>query len=330
MTRLMILALFASISVALEAHAQPQDPAWQQDVVRQGLNDQVRMLQAGNVLLWDQSHQEPATFLGVGGSEAPPVVRQQLKLPKGIGIVIDHIEKGSPAEAAGLKQYDVLTKLDDQWLVSIEQLAVLVRMHKNGEEVRLTVIRESQPRIIAARLVQKQFGTAIERRELNLAPMQLQNLTDVARFNAIDLSGAQLTTQPFAIEVKDYLRDLAAPDQGAWKTLYLDTTRPTTQPYSVTLNYVARVAPEQKAFVTFTPLPASTHEYNWSDDRNTLTLKVSIAEGGRRQISLVAKDSSGKVLFDGPIDTDEQRNALPKGIAEKLPAAMAKALLESN
>jgi hypothetical protein len=36
------------------------------------------------------------------------------------------------------------------------------------------------------------------------------------------------------------------------------------------------------------------------------------------QKSLRATDSHGKVLFDGPIDTEDERNALPDEINERL------------
>jgi hypothetical protein len=45
------------------------------------------------------------------------------------------------------------------------------------------------------------------------------------------------------------------------------------------------------------------------------TLKVSWKEN---QKHLVATDNDGQVLFDGPIETDEQRKAVPAEIAEKL------------
>ncbi len=46
----------------------------------------------------------------------------------------------SPA-AATLKKNDVLTKLDDQLLIEQRQLSVLIRNHKDGDEVTLTYIR---------------------------------------------------------------------------------------------------------------------------------------------------------------------------------------------
>jgi hypothetical protein len=60
-----------------------------------------------------QPRMEKAAFLGVATSPAPDTLRAQLDLPRGVGLVVDFVEKDSPAEAAGLKVHDVLEKLDD-------------------------------------------------------------------------------------------------------------------------------------------------------------------------------------------------------------------------
>src|SRR5262245_19618935 len=71
---------------------------------------------------------EKAAFLGVVAVPVAPATREQIKLPKGIGLSVESVEKDSPAAQAGIMQYDVLQKLDDQWLVNGHQLAVVVRM----------------------------------------------------------------------------------------------------------------------------------------------------------------------------------------------------------
>ena len=99
---------------------------------------------------------EKAAFLGVTGSPVAPVLREQLKLQHGMGIVVDHVEPGSPAATAGVKPYDVLLKLNDQMLVDLHQLAVLVRTFKQGDEVKLTLMRQGQLQTVPAKLVEKE------------------------------------------------------------------------------------------------------------------------------------------------------------------------------
>src|SRR4051794_5412108 len=100
---------------------------------------------------------EKGAYLGVSTNPAPQSLRQQLQLPKGVGLVVEFIEPKSPAAEAGLKQYDVLHKVDDQILVNEQQLAVLVRSHNPGEDVKLTVFRDGKSQTLTAKLAEKEL-----------------------------------------------------------------------------------------------------------------------------------------------------------------------------
>ena len=82
------------------------------------------------------------TTLGVHVSRVSHALRKQLKLPAGVGLLVEHVVDGSAAAAAGLQRYDVLHKFDDQLLINSDQLAVLVRIRQPGDKVTLTIIRE--------------------------------------------------------------------------------------------------------------------------------------------------------------------------------------------
>ncbi len=92
------------------------------------------------------------TFLGVFTSPAQPSLQKQLQLKAGVGLVVDSVEVGGPAEQAGVKEFDVLHKLDDQVLINSEQLRVLLQNFKPGQEIQLTVIREGKPLDLTAKL----------------------------------------------------------------------------------------------------------------------------------------------------------------------------------
>lgn len=95
----------------------------------------------------------PQTFLGVAASPVSAELSSQLDLPVNTGLVINHIEKNSPAEKAGLQTGDVLAKLDDQILILPQQLSVLVAGKKDGESVKLTYLRKGQSHEATAALV---------------------------------------------------------------------------------------------------------------------------------------------------------------------------------
>ena len=100
---------------------------------------------------------EKAAYLGVTTSSVPAALREHLKLPRGFGLVVDTIDKESAAAQAGVQRYDILQKFNDQLLVNSQQLGVLVRSMKPGDEVRLTVLRAGETKEISVKLTEKEL-----------------------------------------------------------------------------------------------------------------------------------------------------------------------------
>ena len=100
---------------------------------------------------------EKAAWLGLSVSPTPPALRHQLRLPEGTGLVVDFVQPKSPGDEAGIKQYDLLEKLEDQILINPEQFAVLVRMYKPGDQVKLTLFREGKRDTLSVRLAERQL-----------------------------------------------------------------------------------------------------------------------------------------------------------------------------
>lgn len=99
---------------------------------------------------------EKAAYLGVTTSQVSGALREHLKLPRGFGLVVDSVEDESAAAAAGVQRFDILQKLNDQLLVNSQQLSVLIRSMKPGDEVRLTLLRGGQAQEVTARLTEKE------------------------------------------------------------------------------------------------------------------------------------------------------------------------------
>jgi len=114
-------------------------------------------------------HTEKAAFLGIAATAPSPLVRSQLNLSRGTGLVVDRVEKDSPAAAAGVQSNDILQKLDDQLLINAQQLAVLVRSKKPGDEVKLTLLRAGKPTTLTAKLVEKEVPVLEELQEPRLS-----------------------------------------------------------------------------------------------------------------------------------------------------------------
>lgn len=84
-----------------------------------------------------------AAYLGVATEPTHPEVGDHLQLPQGAGITVRYVDPQGPA-ADALKPNDVLFKIDEQILVDPRQLAILVRSHKAEDEVRLTLYRRGE------------------------------------------------------------------------------------------------------------------------------------------------------------------------------------------
>jgi hypothetical protein len=188
------------------------------------------------------------------------VLRKQLGLPPGMGLVVDFVVPDSPAQKAGLVQYDVLQKLDDQLIINPAQLAVLVRSHKPGDEVKLGIIHEGKPVMLSIKLVEHELEPLADEDESDEAARRLRQLLPEPNIRALPQGQGGIGWG------------------GAWSAK--------AGPGSVT----------------------------WFDGGQSFSI-VADPEGHK---TFTEKDKEGKVLFQGLIDTKEQREKLSPEQKEKL------------
>ncbi|HEX4794239.1 MAG TPA: PDZ domain-containing protein [Humisphaera sp.] len=208
---------------------------------------------------------ERGAYLGVSAAPLPPALQHQLGLPAGMGLVVEFVQEKSPAADAGLHQYDVLQKLDDQLLINPQQLAVLVRSYKPGDQIKLTIIRDGKKQELTAKLS-----------EHELVPLRsLQPLE-------WDLDGSALPPPPVR---------------------------------SFPLN----------------PQFAKPHRFGTDVNNQTLTWLEGdrnytiVTRDGHRTITV--SDRNNEAVFEGPIDTLEQRDRLPADIKDKVQKMIRSGLL---
>jgi serine protease Do len=90
--------------------------------------------------------------LGVAIQEVNQTLADSFKLDKPEGALVAGVERGGPAEKAGLKPGDVIRKVDGQPLVSSADLPALIGSAKPGEKITLEVWRQGRREEISARL----------------------------------------------------------------------------------------------------------------------------------------------------------------------------------
>lgn len=89
---------------------------------------------------------EERMVIGVVCEEASKLLRRHLKL-ENAGLVVIGVSEGRPAAEAGIEVDDVLVSVNDQRLLSREQLVELVT-NADGKPLQLTVLRDGEPRTI--------------------------------------------------------------------------------------------------------------------------------------------------------------------------------------
>jgi len=87
--------------------------------------------------------------LGLTLSRASGVLRQQLALKRGAGLVVEAVAPGSTAARVGIAQHDVLVQLDDQLLVLPEQLDALLEASDADAPLACTVLRGGREMIVS-------------------------------------------------------------------------------------------------------------------------------------------------------------------------------------
>jgi putative serine protease PepD len=79
------------------------------------------------------------------GTSQTPIIGVQLETDfAGPGGAVEVVTPGSPADAAGLQEGDVITKVGDNLISDSTELIVAIRANAPGDEIELTVLRNGQ------------------------------------------------------------------------------------------------------------------------------------------------------------------------------------------
>jgi len=73
-------------------------------------------------------------------------------MPRPLGVIIEDVYAGSPAESAGLRRGDVVTHVDGREISDVQALRFRIATQTVGGTARMTVWRDSKERIIPVSL----------------------------------------------------------------------------------------------------------------------------------------------------------------------------------
>lgn len=115
------------------------------DEEHQILRDLERRLHEEGAPAARESSKTHSSLLGILVSPLSDPLRTQLGLPSHAGLLVADVEKGSLAEASGLKKYDVLVKLSAQAVEDTGRFKEQMTIALQSKEFTLDVIRGGSP-----------------------------------------------------------------------------------------------------------------------------------------------------------------------------------------
>jgi serine protease Do len=234
----------------------------------------------------DKVEKETVAFLGVETAPVSATTGIQLGLPRGTGLVVNHVVPKSVADGV-LSPHDILLKLDDQILIETRQLSVLIRNHKEGDEVTLTYLRGGQRATAKVKL----------------------GKTEVSKTAGSFGVGPTPFIAPFPGNRFEYSIDGGPDEERADVDRVLSMIRRGPNGDPVRIQVDPRKGPGFRAMALHT----GNSNMVYSDDEGSLELT---AQDGSK--TLVAKTAQGEQLFSGPVNTPEERKALPEGVRARL------------
>ena len=91
-------------------------------------------------------------FLGIGLQDLDEAMQKEFNVETGVGAVVTDVRPGTPAQKAGLREYDVITHVNGKKVEGMQDLRITVAGMVPGTKVTLQCIREKKPLEVVATL----------------------------------------------------------------------------------------------------------------------------------------------------------------------------------
>ena len=269
-------------------------------------------------------------WLGIATSEASEALSSQLNLHTGVGLVVNFVATNSPAAKAGLRKNDVLVRFDDQELVHPAQLRKLVLMHKEGDEVKLGYYRGGKEHSVSVTLGKAEHRASWEdtQRAFEFKLNDFRNLfQENGAFtnhwnDAVNNFHRFLGNFKDDGELKESIRRGVDDARKVLRDALQNATNvdATLGPIRKALEEISRskVVLDDKSSVIVRSADKGVKSLVKADDSGTIILL------SHPKLHLTAHDKEGKLLFDGEIATDTERDAVPRELWQRVEPLLEK------
>lgn len=235
-------------------------------------------------------------WLGVLSEQASQTLTLHLGLDA--GVVLSYVAPDSPASKGGLLEHDILTKVDGNVIGNQDALREEILTHEPGDEVKVSIIRKGKPEEVKVTLGQRpQVIPQAPDRQLIPRGGKLGDL-DLKRFEGLnDLPQGEQLQQHLENQMKrleEQLRDMEQRGGLKLDLRWLDKL-PKPENGGIELDF------------------KSSSSFKFFDEHGSVEMKRS--DGGRE---VVVRDKGGKLLFEGPWDTPQDKAGAPDDIRERI------------
>ena len=94
-------------------------------------------------------------YLGISLVTLTPAIARSYDLATEVGAMVYRVVTGTPADKAGLRANDVITRIDGETVTTADDVVLAIRAHDIGDEIELTYLRGSREITTSAKLVER-------------------------------------------------------------------------------------------------------------------------------------------------------------------------------
>ena len=232
-------------------------------------------------------------YLGVMATEVSDALISHLNLDKKKSFIIQRVVNNTPASSAGLERFDIILKVNDKEVDSSKPLALALKKFEPEDKINLEIIR-------------------------------------AGKVMAIDVTLGESAPQLSLADMKDRIK-LIMPNQNGNADIRIqilenmDKIKDFQQQIQKSFNNQNGVINEeiQKALEQMAKANKNMNHFKFNGSMSTVmstsdgdhNITVTIKDGNK---SALVKDSDGKVIFEGDINSDAELEAIPKEVREKV------------
>ena len=220
-------------------------------------------------------------FLGVKTEQLSEALAAQLNIKH--GIVIQEVVEGTPAAKAGLKKFDVIKSIDGKGLDHNIELVEAVQKKKEGDKVSLEIVRAGK--------TQKMDIV------LGGAPKAMKDVPDFEDDGFPAIPKDMLKGNPNAKQIQDMIKRIQ-------KDMKKMQGRLQIMPPAAGGNLRMQIRGGFNSSITM------------NDGEHNITVKTN-DKGKTAKVT----DKEGNVIYEGPINTDEEMKRVPADVRAKLKRA---------